>query len=153
MIWIIQVAPSQHNIRRVQWDGYIPWKMHMVLLCFVCCGYIISFHWMYMIYLPISFSVTSLTLGQSYDCPSASEVTLKDVGKINKYQTTRKHNKTDNKKIILGMCSKFLRKKTPHWKHQCDKKLLCTGCDPFLLDNKLFSFESWETCQMNHTAL
>ena len=34
-----------------------------------------------MIYLPISFRVTSLALGQSY-CPSASEVTLKDMGKI-----------------------------------------------------------------------
>ena len=32
--------------------------------------------------LPISFRVTSLTLGQSYDCPSASEVTLKGVGEL-----------------------------------------------------------------------
>ena len=31
--------------------------------------------------LPISFRVTSRALGQSYDCPSASEVTLKDMGK------------------------------------------------------------------------
>ena len=30
--------------------------------------------------LPISFRVTSLALGQSCDCPSASEVTLKDMG-------------------------------------------------------------------------
>ena len=30
---------------------------------------------------PISFRVTSLVLGQLYDCPSASEVTLKDMGK------------------------------------------------------------------------
>ena len=33
-------------------------------------------------YLPISFRVTSLALGQSYDCPSAGEVTLKDAGKM-----------------------------------------------------------------------
>ena len=32
-----------------------------------------------------------MVLGQSYDCPSASEVTLKDVGKVNQYQN---HNKT-----------------------------------------------------------
>ena len=31
--------------------------------------------------LPISSRVTSLTLGQSYDCPSVSEATLKDMGK------------------------------------------------------------------------
>ena len=30
-----------------------------------------------MIYLPIFFRVTSLALGQSYDCPSVSEVALK----------------------------------------------------------------------------
>ena len=32
--------------------------------------------------LPISFRVTSLALGQSYDCPSASEATLKDMVNI-----------------------------------------------------------------------
>ena len=42
-----------------------------------------------MIHLPTSFRVASLALGQSYDCPSASEVTLKDVAKINKYYTTK----------------------------------------------------------------
>ena len=42
--------------------------------------------------LPISFRVASLALGQSYDCPSASEVTLKDM-KIDWQQTTPKHNK------------------------------------------------------------
>ena len=31
--------------------------------------------------LPLSFRVASLALGQSYDCPSASEATLKDTGK------------------------------------------------------------------------
>ena len=31
--------------------------------------------------LPISLRITSLALGQSYDCPSASEVILKDMGK------------------------------------------------------------------------
>ena len=35
-------------------------------------------------FLPISFRVASLALGQSHDCPSASEVTLKDMGKLTK---------------------------------------------------------------------
>ena len=38
--------------------------------------------------LPISFRVAALALGQSYDCPSASEVTLKNIDKINHNQTT-----------------------------------------------------------------
>ena len=44
----------------------------MFLLCFVL---------LWFLYLPISFRVISLALGQSWDCPNASEVTLKDVGK------------------------------------------------------------------------
>ena len=36
----------------------------------------------------IFFRVASLTLGQSYICPSVSEVNLKDMGKICLYQST-----------------------------------------------------------------
>ena len=42
-----------------------------------------------MIYWPISFRVAALALVQSYDCPRASEVTLKDMGKL-----ISNHNKT-----------------------------------------------------------
>ena len=56
----------------------------------------------------ILFRVVSLTLGQSYDCPSDSEATLKDMGKyiiwIHKnwwyYHNNTKHNK--NKYIFLS---------------------------------------------------
>ena len=76
---------------------YVCEKKYMVLLCFVfsisheiciqlCCVlsycYIMSSLWVCGIYLPISYRVTSLTLGQSYDCPSVSEVTLKDMGEM-----------------------------------------------------------------------
>ena len=45
--------------------------------------------WIHVIYIPISFRVASLALGQSYDCPSASEATQKDMGKsINTIYTT-----------------------------------------------------------------
>ena len=53
-----------------------------------CCSCMINFWYIYMIHFTISFRVTSLALGQSYDCPSASEVILKDMGKINEHQTT-----------------------------------------------------------------
>ena len=39
----------------------------------------------------IFFRVASLALGQPYDCPSTSEATLKDMGKIDKCQNTTKH--------------------------------------------------------------
>ena len=42
---------------------------------------------------PISFRVASLALEQTYECPSASEVTLNDMGEIDCYQTTLKHEK------------------------------------------------------------
>ena len=45
----------------------------------------------YGIHLPISFRVVSLALGQSYDCPSASKATLKDMGKTDQYLNTAKH--------------------------------------------------------------
>ena len=54
-----------------------------------------------MLSLPISFRVASLALGQSYDCPSASEVTLKDM-KTDWQQTTPKHNKARILCIFLG---------------------------------------------------
>ena len=51
----------------------------------------ISYQLIYMIKLHIFFRVASLALGQSYDCPSASEVTLKDVVKINRCQLSTNH--------------------------------------------------------------
>ena len=46
------------------------------------------------IHLLISFRVPSLALGQSYDCPSTSEVILKDMGKIDPCQTTATYTVT-----------------------------------------------------------
>ena len=39
----------------------------------------------------IYFRISSQALGQSYDCPSASEVILKYMGKINQYQIKTKY--------------------------------------------------------------
>ena len=49
--------------------------------------------------------MASQALGQSYDCPSVSELTLKDMGEIDWYQTITKHNKAQVMGIILGMYS------------------------------------------------
>ena len=44
---------------------------------------IILLSWFMQFVYHIFFWVVSLALGQSYDCTSANEVTLKDMGKIN----------------------------------------------------------------------
>ena len=52
---------------------------------------------------PILFRVASLALWQLNDCPSASEETLKNMGKVDQNQTTTKHNKAQTICIFLGM--------------------------------------------------
>ena len=66
--------------------------------------YIMKSWWIYVIYLPISFRVTSLALGHSHDCPSAREVNLKDMGK--ERFVIYNHKKTQqniNCVLIFGM--------------------------------------------------
>ena len=55
-----------------------------------------DYWWVDVICLPIFLRVASLALGQSCDCPSASEATLKDMGKIHRYQTTTKDNEAQH---------------------------------------------------------
>ena len=50
------------------------------VVAWLCAGYIIWAYWIHP--LPIFIKVAPLALGQSYDCPSASEVTMKDMGKF-----------------------------------------------------------------------
>ena len=74
------------------------------------------------------FRVASLALGQSFDCPSASEATLKDMGKINQYQTTTERNKTQIVSIFLWIyCSlnkKYSLPKYQYRKIHCPNELL-----------------------------
>ena len=50
--------------------------MHMILIQ-LCFGYVLV---IYQLILPISFRFTSLTPWQLYDCSSANEATLKNMG-------------------------------------------------------------------------
>ena len=72
--------------------------------CYVSlnCGWILSSWWILMRYLPILFRVTSLALGQSLDCPSANEVTLRNMGKMDLYQMST-NSKVWTICIFLGM--------------------------------------------------
>ena len=56
----------------------------------------------------IFFRVASLALGQSYDCPNASESALKLRSKIGQFQATTKHNILWTMHIFLGMYYKSL---------------------------------------------
>ena len=60
---------------------YIPRNMHMVLLCFALLWLCNRSYWFHMKYLSIFIRVALLAWGQSLDCHSASEVSLKDMGK------------------------------------------------------------------------
>ena len=53
-----------------------------------------------LLFKPISLAVTSLALGQSYDYPSANDVTLKDIGKMEPNLTTTKHDKARTEHIF-----------------------------------------------------
>ena len=64
----------------------------------ICFWYFI---W-YCTILPISFRVISQALGQSYDCPSAREATLKDMGQICLDQTTTKCNKAKQNHLYIS---------------------------------------------------
>ena len=62
--------------------------------------------------LPISFKIVPLALGQSYDCPSASKVVLKDMGKICQFLTKTKHNKMGTSCIFLRLTVNHLISET-----------------------------------------
>ena len=104
--WPLNCVVSQGRWSFKKWNINLLRKMHMVdvVLCYVVVRHQpIS---------PISFRVTSLVLGQSHDCPSASETTLNDMGKsitssrkgCYDYNNT-KHNKT--MRILFGMYHKI----------------------------------------------
>ena len=113
------VGITLHSVSLFQEIQYIPWIMHMVLLCFVlfCCSYINyledscklstcilsdCFIWLQSYDCPRLQSYDCPS-GQSYDCPSASEVTLKDLSKNGLNEITTRHNKAWMMYIIFGM--------------------------------------------------
>ena len=85
-----------------------PIKYAQLYFALFCCGYFISNHWNHVIKLPISFRVASMALGQSYDCPSASEVTLKDMGKIDQHQNTAMHEPCGHSRGVLYILMMYL---------------------------------------------
>ena len=80
----------------------------------LCCGNTLTD-------LPISICLTSLTLWQSNDCPSASKATLMNMDKYVMwihYERLHNHNKAKHNKtvcIFLGICCNCFGVYCPHW--------------------------------------
>ena len=92
----------------ITWQ-YIPWIMHMFFFFVTILLMDIRND---VIYLSVFFRVTSLALGQSYDCPSASEVTLKNMSKTYCQQTSEKTTKYKPRAYFSGST---LHKHTHLW--------------------------------------
>ena len=92
---IIDCSYSDRQLPLQYWYGHTTCHEICTRFCcaLFCCGYVISPWWIHVTHLPISFRVASLELGQSCDCPTASEATLKDMVEIDHYQTRKIHNK------------------------------------------------------------
>ena len=59
----------------------------------------------HVIYSPIYVSISSLSLGQSCDCPGDSDEILKNMGTVGRYLTTIKHSKARTVCMIIGTYS------------------------------------------------
>ena len=134
----------------------IPWNIHTGFLCFVLLWLYHSPWWMlrfffsinfnrFVLYIYIFFRVASLALGQSCDCPSASEVTLKNMGKTLQWR----HNGRDS--VSIHQPHDCLLN---HWFRRRSKKTsklrvtgLCAGNSPvnsphkWPVMRKMFSFD------------
>ena len=71
--------PTRICITRPQWVKNLGYPNYIQQLCTQSMPCFVAFE--YWLILSISFRVTSLALGQSYDCPSVNEAALDDKGK------------------------------------------------------------------------
>ena len=83
---------------------YFPRIIHMVLLRFVLSR--VNFYWIIELRCHIH-PYPSHSFWRWYDCSSACKVTMKDIGRIDRYPTTIKHNLVQTVSTILKTyCSK-----------------------------------------------
>ena len=102
-------SAATHSVIKSQATTVYPKKYaHGFCFAVLCCGYTLTDF-------PISIRLTSLALGQSNDCPSASKATLMNMDKYFMwihYERLHNHNKTKHNKtvcIFLGIhCSWYM---------------------------------------------
>ena len=86
--------------------------MHAVLFCFVLLMFYHQLLWIRLRHFPIFFRITSLVLGQSYDCPSDSEAIQKDMGELACSRAQRNTTKHELCPYFLGCIAPW---KINHW--------------------------------------
>ena len=91
---------NRHRVKVLP-DYHIPQNAQRFCFIFILLRLCSQFLLICVSHSDIFFRVTSLALGQSYDCPSASEVTLKNTGKNNKYQATTNQQLIHNSWNVL----------------------------------------------------
>ena len=148
--WLCEVKRSLRwlsiNVSNTRW-----WSHTYHELCSRFLVLFVVLLWLYyqflviqVIDIPMLFRVNSLALGQSYDCPSASETTLNNVGKIEHHQITTKHSRLQIVCIILGLYCKKLSllifpcqkpQLTTYWIHLPVHPLIYVDSDQSLLVN------------------
>ena len=89
--------------------------------------FVIRSHWTCVINLPIFLRIASQVLGQSYDCPSASEGTLKKMGNTELCLTKTKQNAAWTVSIFSEMCCLGIHFPTTSRQH-CWPGNLCGQC-------------------------
>ena len=107
---VIWQSNFQYNIKNItHWKAFTVYpKKYAHGFCFavLCCGYTLTDF-------PISIRLTSLALGQSDDCPSASKATLMNIDKYFiwiHYERLHNHNKAKHNKtvcIFLGIYCRY----------------------------------------------
>ena len=105
-----------------------------------CCA-MLRFWYRWLLSIPLR--VITRALGQSYDFPSASEVTLKTMGISDHCLTTIKHNKTWTVYIFSGMCCV--------WQHTWPMLYIATSRHIKQTSNKGRSDHNKIVCMFNQT--
>ena len=110
-----QRCPNSSDARSTYIHTWYPTCMLTISLYFVLFLWWLCYLWWWIrvIHLPIFFRISSQAPGQSYDCPGACEVTLKNMGKTKRYQSTTKHHKARTMCIILEMYSTWPAFRSP----------------------------------------
>ena len=134
-----------------EWYTVYPKKFaHGFCFAVLCCGYTLTDF-------PISIRLTSLALGQSNDCPSASKATLMNMDKYFMwihYERLHNHNKAKHNKtvcIFLGIYCTCYFVISWHWRHNGRNRISNHQPHDWLL-NHLLKRRSKKTVKLRVTG-
>ena len=128
----------------LEWDEliciFIYCISHEICPCIFICACVCS-QWICVIHVSISIRVASLALGPLYDCPVASETTLKDMGKNKLNQNTVKHDRHAKFQRVPVNSSNIWLIDKPLWLQSPQTLQQCAGITEFVLGKVYSSFD------------